>query len=39
MEDVVPDDERECHWCMILEDNNEGVEGTKALLHAKRWDF
>ena len=27
---MVPDDERECHWCMILEDNNEGVEGTKA---------
>ena len=36
--DVVLDDERERYWRMVFEDNNGGVYGTKALLHAKKWD-
>ena len=35
---MVLDDERDCHWCMVFEDKNGGVDGTKALLHAKKWD-
>ena len=31
-------DERERHWRMVFEDNNGGVYGMKALLHAKKWD-
>ena len=38
IEDVVLDDERERHWRMVFEDNNGGVDGTKALLHDKKWD-
>ena len=38
MEDVRLDDEREHHWRMVFEDNGEGVENKKALLHSKRWD-
>ena len=37
-EDVVLDDNRERHWRMVFEDNNGGVRGTKALIHAKKWD-
>ena len=36
MEDVNIDDERECHWRMVFEDNEGGVDDKKALLHAKR---
>ena len=28
------DDERERHWRMVFEDNNGGVDGINALLHA-----
>ena len=35
---VVLDDERERHWHMVFEDNNGGVDGTKALLVAMKWD-
>ena len=35
---MVLDDERELHWRMVFEDNNGGVDGTKAILHAKKWD-
>ena len=38
MEDVKLDYEKECHWIMFFEDNDGGVDGKKALLHAKRWD-
>ena len=38
IEDVVLDDDRERHWHMVFEDNNVGVDGTKAFLHAKKWD-
>ena len=38
IEDVVPDNEIERHWHMVFEDNNGGVDGTKALLYAKKWD-
>ena len=38
MEYVKLDYERECHWIMFFEDNDGGVDGKKALLHAKRWD-
>ena len=37
IEDVVLYDERESHWCMVFEDNNGGVDGTKDLLHYKKW--
>ena len=37
MEDVNLDDERECHYRMVLGDNDGGVDDAKALLHAKRW--
>ena len=37
IEYVVLDDERESHWNMVFEDSNGGVDGTKALLHAKKW--
>ena len=36
IEDVVLGDERECHWHMIFEDNNGGVNRTKSILHAKK---
>ena len=36
VDDVVLDDDRERHWCMVFEDNNVGVNGTKAFLHAKK---
>ena len=35
-EDVVLDDEKERHWRIGLEDNNVGLDGTKALLHDKK---
>ena len=35
---MVLDDNRERHWRMFFEDNNGGVRGTKALIHAKKWD-
>ena len=38
IEDVVLNDEREIHWCMVFEENNGGVDGTKAILHDKKWD-
>ena len=38
IEDVVLDDDRERHWHMVLEYNNGGVDGKKALLHENRWD-
>ena len=38
IKDVGPGDERERHWRMVFEDNNGGVDGTKALLHANKWD-
>ena len=37
MDDVNIDDARECHWRMVFEDNEGGVENKKALLHAKIW--
>ena len=36
---MVLDDEREHHWRIVFEVENGGVDGKKALLHAKRWDF
>ena len=38
IKDVIPDDYREFHWRMVLEENNGGVDRTKAILHAKKWD-
>ena len=38
IEDMVLDDDRYRHWRMVFEDSNGGVDGTKALLHAKKWD-
>ena len=38
IEYMVLDDERERHWCMVFEDKNGGVDGTKTLLHANKWD-
>ena len=38
IEDVVIDDERERHWHMDFEENNGGLDGTKTLLHANKWD-
>ena len=32
------DDKRERHWRMVIEDNIEGIDNEKELLHAKRWD-
>ena len=37
MEDVNLDDKRERNWRMVFEENDGGVDNTKALLHAKRW--
>ena len=39
IEDVVLNAERESHWCMVFEENNIWVGGTKSLLHAKKWDI
>ena len=36
IEDVVLNDERERHWQIRFQDNNGGVDETKALLHAKK---
>ena len=38
MDDVNLDDDMERHWRMMFEDNDEGVDYKKELLHAKRWD-
>ena len=38
MDDVNIDDERECHWRNVFEDNEGGVD-EKESLHAKRWDL
>ena len=38
MEDVNLYDNRELHWRMVFKENDGGVDGAKALLHAKRWD-
>ena len=35
---MVLDDERDPHWRMVFDDNNVGVDGTKSLLHAKKFD-
>ena len=35
---MVIDYDIECHWRMIFEDTGGGVDGMKALLHAKKWD-
>ena len=32
------DDDRERHWRMAFEDNDGGVDYTKAFLYDKRWD-
>ena len=31
--------ERECHLVFYFEDNDVGVDGKKAFLHAKTWDL
>ena len=36
IEDVVLDDDRERHWCMVFYDNNVRVQGKKALNNANR---
>ena len=36
IEDAVLEDDRERHLRMVFEDNNVGVDGMKALLHAKK---
>ena len=38
MDGVNLDNERERHWRMVFDDNDEGVDDAKALLHAKRSD-
>ena len=38
MDNVNLEKDRERHWRMMFEDNDGGVDDTKALLHAKRWD-
>ena len=38
MEDANLDDEREHHWRMVSEENDQGVNDAKALLHYKRWN-
>ena len=35
---VFLNDEIERHWSMVFQDNNGGLDGTKALLHAQKWD-
>ena len=37
IKDLVLNDERQRHWCMVFKDNNRGVDGKKFLLHAKNW--
>ena len=39
MEDVKLDDERECCWKVVFEDNGGGVDDKNSLLHSKRWDL
>ena len=38
IKDVVLNDERERHCCMVFNKNNEEVDGKKAFLYAIRWD-
>ena len=35
---AVLDDDREHHWRMVFEGVNGGMDRTKSLLHAKKWD-
>ena len=37
IKDVVLDGDKEHHWRIIFEDNNGGMDGTKALLHDNKW--
>ena len=39
MENINLDDERECHWGLVFENNDGGVGNATAFLHAKRWDI
>ena len=39
MDDVNLDDEGGCHWRILFEDNYQGVDDTKAFLHANMWDL
>ena len=39
MEDVKLDNGRERHWRIFFEDNYEGVDDKKELLHTNRWDI
>ena len=32
------DDDRGRHWRMVFEDNYGGLNYTKVLIHARRWD-
>ena len=34
---MVLDDERKNHWRMGFEDKNGGMDGSKELVHAKKW--
>ena len=38
IDDGVINDERDRNWLIVFEENNGGVDGTKALLHAKKRD-
>ena len=38
MDDVNLDDKRERHWRMVFEENYGGLNDTKVLIHARRWD-
>ena len=38
MADVNLDDDRERHWRMVFEYKYGGVNDTKSVLHANRWD-
>ena len=35
MDDVNVDNDRECHWRMVFEENTGRVDDAKALLYAK----
>ena len=39
MEDTKLDNDRKCHWWMVFEDNDGGMDDNMELLHAKMWDL
>ena len=39
MEEVTPDDERECHWIIFFQENDRGVDNDRSFMYDKILDI